>query len=172
MIRFLMSGAEVNPPADLARTEFNLYLRFITTPLVFLITLFAGAMAIEGIIRERTRETWDSLIATPLTARDILASNMLAALWRMRMILATLFALWTIGLATGAIHPAGYLVRCLVIARVLPRCPQRLPILGVPRLAVDAYRNPRGASRGCRDLPDRRHHPDRVGAVPLARRPG
>ena len=69
---------------------------------------------------------------------------MLAALWRMRMILATLFALWTIGLATGAIHPAGYLVRCLVIARVLPRCPQRLPILGVPSLAVDAYRNPRG----------------------------
>jgi ABC-type Na+ efflux pump permease subunit len=116
VIRFLMSGAEVNPPADLARTEFNLYLRFITTPLVFLITLFAGVMAVEGIIRERTRETWDSLIATPLTARDILGSNMLAALWRMRMILATLFALWTIGLATGAIHPAGYLVSLLVVA--------------------------------------------------------
>jgi ABC-type Na+ efflux pump permease subunit len=116
VIRFLMSGAEVNPPADLARTEFNLYLRFITTPLVFLITLFAGVMALEGIIRERTRETWDSLIATPLTARDILGSNMLAALWRMRTILATLFALWTIGLATGAIHPAGYLVSLLVVA--------------------------------------------------------
>ena len=29
-----------------------------------------------------------------------------------------------------------------------------------------------GASLGCRDLPDRHHHPDRVGALPLARRPG
>ena len=116
VIRFLMSGAEVNPPADLARTEFNLYLRFITTPLVFLITLFVAGIAADGIESERTRETWDSLIATPLTARDILRSHMLSALWRMRMILATLLALWTIGLATGAIHPAGYLVSLLVVA--------------------------------------------------------
>ena len=111
-----MSGVEVNPPADLARTEFNLYLRFITTPLVFLITLVAAGMAAEGIVSERTRETWDSLIATPLTARDILRSKMLAALWRMRVILATLLALWTIGLIAGAIHPAGYLVSLLVVA--------------------------------------------------------
>ncbi len=48
VIRFFMSGAEVNPPADLARTEFNLYLRFITTPLVFLITLFAGGNGHRG----------------------------------------------------------------------------------------------------------------------------
>jgi ABC-type Na+ efflux pump permease subunit len=115
-VRFFMSGAEVNPPADLARTEFNLYLRFIATPLVLLITLFAGAVAAEGIVRERTRETWDSLIATPMSARDILRSNMLAALWRMRMILATLLALWTVGLAAGAVHPAGYIVSLLVVA--------------------------------------------------------
>ena len=38
---------------DLARTEFNLYLRFITTPLVFLITLVAAGMAAEGIVSER-----------------------------------------------------------------------------------------------------------------------
>ena len=73
-------------------------------------------MAAEGIVRERTRETWDSLIATPLTARDILRSKMLAALWRMRVILATLVALWTIGLVAGAIHPAGYFVSLLVVA--------------------------------------------------------
>jgi ABC-type Na+ efflux pump permease subunit len=116
VVRFLMSGVEVNPPADLARTEFNLYLRFITMPLVFLITLLTTAMAAEGIVAERTRETWDSLIATPLSARDILRANMLAALWRMRMILATLLVLWTIGLVAGSVHPAGYLVSLLVVA--------------------------------------------------------
>ncbi len=115
-IRFFMSGAEVNPPADLARSELNLYLRFITTPIVFLITLVATGIAAEGIMRERTRETWDSLIATSLTARDILRSKMVAALWRLRVILATLVALWTIGLVAGAIHPAGYFVSLVVVA--------------------------------------------------------
>jgi ABC-type transport system involved in multi-copper enzyme maturation permease subunit len=115
-IRFFMAGAEINPPADLARIEFNLYLRFITTPLVLLITLVASGMAAEGMIRERTRETWDSLVATPLTARDILRSNMLATVWRMRVILATLLVLWTIGLITGSLHPAGYLCSLLVVA--------------------------------------------------------
>jgi hypothetical protein len=48
MIRFFMSGVEVNAPADLARIEFNLYLRFITTPLIFTITLFTFGMAADG----------------------------------------------------------------------------------------------------------------------------
>jgi len=115
-IRFFIAGVEASPPADLARTDFNLYLRFITTPLVFLITLVATGMAGEGIVSERTRETWDSLIATPLSARDILRSKLLAALWRLRAILATLLALWTIGLVAGAIHPAGYLISMLGVA--------------------------------------------------------
>jgi ABC-type Na+ efflux pump permease subunit len=116
MVRLFMSGAEVNPPYDLARTEFNLYLRYITTPLVFLITLLAAGMAAEGIVRERTAETWDSLIATPLTAKDLLRSKMLVALLRLRALLATLVGLWTIGLVVGAIHPAGYLVSLFVVA--------------------------------------------------------
>ncbi len=115
-IRFFLTGVDVSPPADLARTDFNLYLRLITTPLVFLITLVATGMAGEGIVSERTRETWDSLIATPLSARDILRSKLLAALWRLRALLATLLALWTIGLVAGAIHPAGYLVSLIGVA--------------------------------------------------------
>jgi len=116
MIRFFMSGYGVREPADVARTEFNLFLRNITIPIVFLITLVAAGMAIEGIISERVRETWGSLIATPLTARDILRSKMLAALWRMRLLLATLLCLWTIGLVAGAIHPLGFIVSVLVVA--------------------------------------------------------
>jgi ABC-type Na+ efflux pump permease subunit len=114
--RFFMSGPEVNPPSDFARTDFNLYLRYMTTPFVFFITLVAAGMAADGIVRERTRETWDSLIATPLSARDILRSEMLAALWRLRGPMATLLGLWTIGLVLGAVHPAAYLVSLLVAA--------------------------------------------------------
>jgi ABC-type transport system involved in multi-copper enzyme maturation permease subunit len=116
IIRFLMSGYGVNPPADIARTEFNIYLRFVTTPLTFLFTLMAAGMASESVISERNRETWSSLIATPLDARDILRSKMLAALSRMRPTLATLLALWTLGLCAGAVHPLGFIAATVVTA--------------------------------------------------------
>jgi ABC-type Na+ efflux pump permease subunit len=116
MIRFFMTGYGVNPPADVARADFNIFLRFVTTPLTFLITLIAAGMASETIISERTRETWSSLIATPLAARDILRSKLLATLWRMRLTLATLLALWTLGLGAGAIHPFGFIVAVVVTA--------------------------------------------------------
>ncbi len=67
-----MSIVDISPPADLARVELNVYLRFITAPLFLLIIMIVSGFAAEGILRERTRETWDSLVATPLTARDIL----------------------------------------------------------------------------------------------------
>ena len=115
VIRFLMADYGVNPPADIARTDLNLYLRNMTLPLIFMITLFAAGAAGEGIVTERARTTWDSLIATPLSAREILRSKLLAALWRVRLILATLLGLWTIGLIAGAIHPLGFLVAVLLL---------------------------------------------------------
>jgi ABC-type Na+ efflux pump permease subunit len=118
-IRFFMSDYGVNPPVDLARTELNVYLRNVTTPLLFLIALVTAGMASEGITSERARETWDSLIATPLTARDILRSKMLAALWRMRALVATLLGLWAIGLVAGAIHPIGFLVAVLGLTALI-----------------------------------------------------
>ena len=111
-----MSDYGVNSPADIARTEFNLFLRQTTPMFIVLIMLIAAAMASEGIVSERARETWDSLIATPLTAREILRSKMLAVIWRMRWLLAILFGLWMIGLVAGAIHPIGLLVSALAVA--------------------------------------------------------
>ena len=114
--RFFMPEYGVNSAADIARTEFNLYLRQTTPMFIFLIMLIAAAMASEGIVSERARETWDSLIATPLTAREILRSKMLAVIWRMRLLLAILISLLTIGLLAGAIHPVGLLACALSVA--------------------------------------------------------
>jgi ABC-type Na+ efflux pump permease subunit len=116
MVRFFLSGYGVNPPVDIARTEFNIFLRFATIPLTFLLTLVAAGMASESINSERSRETWGSLIATPLDARDILRSKMLAVLWRMRVVIVTLLALWTLGLCAGAIHPVGFIASTVVTA--------------------------------------------------------
>ena len=119
VLRFFMLGYGVNPPADMARTELNLFLRNISASLIFLIALVAAGMASEAITSERARETWDSLIATPLTARDILRSKILAVLWRMRLLLATVLGLWMIGLIGGAIHPVGFAASVLVLAALI-----------------------------------------------------
>jgi len=78
--------------------------------------VMAATTSAAGIATERARETWSSLIATPLTASDILRSKMLAALWQMRWVLTTLLVLWTIGLIAGAIHPLGYIALVIELA--------------------------------------------------------
>ena len=116
MVRFFLSDYGANAPMDIARDDFNIYLRFVTIPLTFMVTLIAAGMASESIMSERNRETWDSLIATPLAPRDILRSKMLASVWRMRATLVTVLALWTLGLRAGAIHPIGFFTATVVTA--------------------------------------------------------
>jgi ABC-type Na+ efflux pump permease subunit len=116
LMRFFMPAAGPGAPVDLARNEFSSFLRAITCPLVFLVTLVALGAAAEAIATERARGTWDSLLATSLSARDILRSKMRASAWRLRYTALTLLVLWTLGLAAGAIHPLGYIAAALVTA--------------------------------------------------------
>jgi ABC-type transport system involved in multi-copper enzyme maturation permease subunit len=116
LTRLFMPSYGPTPPVDVARNDFNSFLRAVTCPLVFLAALLALGGSAEAVATERARGTWDSLIATSLSARDILRSKMLAAVWRLRWTAATLLVLWTLGLAAGAIHPLGYLTAMLVTA--------------------------------------------------------
>jgi hypothetical protein len=116
VIRFFFTDPLASAAPDLARVDFNLFLRCATFPLVFILALLAAAVAAEVIGAERTKETWNSLIATPLTPRDILGSKLLACLWRLRWLLVTLLVLWTIGFLAGAIHPLGFLLSLLAAA--------------------------------------------------------
>jgi len=116
MLRFFFTDPTASAPVDLARVDFNLFLRSATTPIVFILALVTAGIAGECISSERNRETWNSLIATPLTPRDILRSKLLSCLWRLRGLLATLLVLWMIGLVAGAIHPLGFLLPVLELA--------------------------------------------------------
>jgi hypothetical protein len=92
-----------------ARLEFNLALRQFSALLVMLyVAMIAGTAAMSMIV-EYERDTWESLIATSLTGWDILRAKMLAAIWRARGPAFCLVALWTVGLAAGALHPVGFL---------------------------------------------------------------
>ncbi len=96
-VRFFPNAA-TGLEADRSRIDFNVFLRFITVFFSLFLGAIAAALGADGIIAERSRETWSSLIATPLTARDILWAKTLATFWRIRSIVGTMVVLWTLGL--------------------------------------------------------------------------
>jgi hypothetical protein len=98
---------------DLARVDFNLFLRIITVSIGFFVSLCAPGFVVEGIVNEHSRETWSSLVATPLSGADILRAKLLSSVWRMREVLGVLVVLWSLGLISGAIHPLGFVLTLL-----------------------------------------------------------
>ncbi|HKI18172.1 MAG TPA: ABC transporter permease subunit, partial [Isosphaeraceae bacterium] len=93
--------------AEVRRTEFNQFLRIVTSWVEFFAVLAAAGIAATGLTEERARETWDSLLATPLNAREIVWAKMIGAAWRVRWVALLLVALWFVGMAAGSIHPLG-----------------------------------------------------------------
>jgi ABC-type transport system involved in multi-copper enzyme maturation permease subunit len=98
-----------DPAPGQARLELNDVLRMTTASLdVFYVLMVAGAAA-ESVAKERERETWLGLIATPLTGREILRAKLLGSIWNTRGLAVLMLVLWIIGLLAGAVHPLGFL---------------------------------------------------------------
>jgi hypothetical protein len=115
-VRIFVPRAETNQAVDLARVDFNVFLRYATTGLAIVLALGVAGAPGEVLVRERAKETWTSLLATPMTGRKILRAMFRAAVWRFREGIAIVLALWTIGLIAGAVHPLGYLAAMLELA--------------------------------------------------------
>jgi ABC-type Na+ efflux pump permease subunit len=115
VLRFFMEDSGPGVPIDAARLDFNLYLRFVTVPIMFMLVFITSGTAVEVLNSERAKDTWSSLIATPLGANEILRGKLLAAIWRLRAIGITLSSLWTLGLICGAVHPLGFLATVLTL---------------------------------------------------------
>jgi ABC-type transport system involved in multi-copper enzyme maturation permease subunit len=92
-----------------ARLELNDVLRMTTGSLDILYVLMVAGAAAESVAKERERETWLGLIATPLTGREILRAKLLGSIWKTRGLAALMLVLWTVGLSAGAVHPLGFL---------------------------------------------------------------
>jgi ABC-type transport system involved in multi-copper enzyme maturation permease subunit len=90
--------------------EMNLWAR-VSNVAVGMITLLA--VAIQGstsITGERDRQTWDSLVSTPITATEIVDAKWWGSLWAVRWGILWLFFVWTIAVITGAMHPIAVVV--------------------------------------------------------------
>ena len=72
--------------------------------------------AAASITTEHERDTWISLIATPLTGTEIVRGKLLGALWSTRHTAVVLVLLWVAGVAAGSVHPLGLLLVALELA--------------------------------------------------------
>ena len=104
---------------NFARTELNGWLRFLMTLIAGFMLSWVASVASSGLTSEREDDTWISLIATPLSAGEIIAAKMLGALWRVRVLGLIWVGFLLMGLALGAIHPLGGVAATIVTATYL-----------------------------------------------------
>jgi ABC-type transport system involved in multi-copper enzyme maturation permease subunit len=99
---------------ELFSREMNEYVRVVSTVvacLLFLGSALRGAGSVRG---EKDKQTFDSLMTSPLTVKQILWGKWWGCVVGNRFGLYWLAGIWTIGLCTGGLHPMS--IPLLVIA--------------------------------------------------------
>jgi hypothetical protein len=102
--------------ADAGRLKFNEFLRYTTSWVELVTLLIAAGVAAGSVTTERARQTWDSLIATPLAGRAILRAKTIGTAWKVRWGFLLLSLLWSLGVLAGAVHPLGFAAAVVVLA--------------------------------------------------------
>jgi ABC-type transport system involved in multi-copper enzyme maturation permease subunit len=103
-----------------ARDELNIFLRVIIVILYMAMALVAAARSALNFTCEIEKETWTSLIATPLDATEILSGKILGTFWAIRWLGLIYFAFVALGLAAGAVHPSAAVLALLELSVFLP----------------------------------------------------
>lgn len=88
---------------------------FTSLPLVWLPQWMIGLRAVGSIASERQQATWDAILASPLEAREIAWAKAWGSVYSLRWLLAALVLAWTAALPTGAIDPASYYYRLVLL---------------------------------------------------------
>lgn len=90
---------------DYLAREMNVWVRLAGT-VVCCVTLVAVAVRAAGAISgERERQTFDGLLASPLSAGEILFAKWLGSILSVRLAWVWLLAIWGAGVATGGLQP-------------------------------------------------------------------
>jgi len=89
------------------RNEFNGFLRSTLVIIYILLAIGLATFSATSITGEKEKHTWTSLIATPLSALEIVGQKMIGACWRLHWLGLIYLLLLALGVAAGAIHPLG-----------------------------------------------------------------
>ena len=84
--------------------EMNIWFRVAGTCVASLMLLMVGVRASNTISTERERDTFDALIATPLSAESILASKLLGSITSLRVVWIWFGIMIAMALLTGGVH--------------------------------------------------------------------
>jgi hypothetical protein len=103
-------------PAGSARAALHAYLRIVGTGVALVMLLGVASDAAAGLTSEREKDTWISLIATPLTGTQIIRAKILGAIGNTRYMAVVLMVLWMVGVGTGAVHPLGPVAAAVELA--------------------------------------------------------
>ncbi len=103
------------------RFSLNQSLRDLTAGLSVLGLVAVATVAATSVTGERERRTWTSLTTTLLTGREVARAKVAGSVRALQGPAIIFLVLWSIGLATGSVHPLGVLAaaapRLFVFAR-------------------------------------------------------
>jgi hypothetical protein len=88
-----------------ARTELNVFLRQTLVALHILVGLALAARSATSITLEKEKQTWASLLVTPMDGGELVGGKLLGAFWGLRWLVLLYVGFLALGLAAGAIHP-------------------------------------------------------------------
>jgi ABC-type transport system involved in multi-copper enzyme maturation permease subunit len=110
-----IAGWADNGAAVWRRSQFNESLRSISTALYVVELVVIASVAAASVAGERERGSWTALLASPLTGWEIARAKVVGVLWAMRWLVLPFGTFWVIGLATGSVHPLGFLAAGLSV---------------------------------------------------------
>lgn len=103
----LFGGYRINRPFDHRWNDFvegmNVWVRVTTGLLSGVLFMAAAVRGASCVTAERDRDTWDSLISTPLKTRELLFGKWWGVILGLRANYTVLLLIWATGLAIGAI---------------------------------------------------------------------
>ncbi len=94
----------------------NVWVRVATGVLSALLMLGAAVRGAGAVSGERDRDTWVSLVATPLTVGEMLRGKFLGVVLGMRRLTTTLLLVWALALVFGAVEPTMVAASALFLA--------------------------------------------------------
>ncbi|MFO0958707.1 MAG: ABC transporter permease subunit [Isosphaeraceae bacterium] len=92
------------------RNGFNEFLRMVGVLLYVITGLGVAVASASSLTSEKEEDTWITLTSTTLSGREILAAKMIGSLWALRRPVAVILAMWAVGVATGSLHPVGFVL--------------------------------------------------------------
>ncbi|MGE3819100.1 MAG: ABC transporter permease subunit [Isosphaeraceae bacterium] len=92
-------------PSGSARANFLLYLRIVATGIALVYLLGVASDAAASLTAEREKDTWVSLVTTPLTGTEIVRAKFLSAIWGIRHTVVAFVGLVVVGMIAGSVHP-------------------------------------------------------------------